>query len=307
MATLASTGIQKSESLSIIKARNIIVHLLLLAVFFVPVNQQIIFWTFATYFIRVFAWEAGSHRYFAHRSYKTSRAFQLLLAVLAASGGQRGPIWWANHHRNHHKTSDQPEDPHSPVHRGFLFAHFGWYMDPRYVDTDLDAVKDLAKYPELIWVNKYHYIFPYILIAATYSIGEYTSLLGGPGLGLSALVWIFVLSTVLSVHATFSINSLTHGIKPNFFNKRRFDIGDATTNSWLLAIPTMGASWHNNHHRFMNSARAGFYWWEIDLAYLILKFLSFLRIIWDLQPVPNHILEEGRYRKHSTNEEIDSE
>lgn len=294
MPKLESTGIQKSESLAVIKIRNIVFHSLVLAIFFVPVNQQIILWTIITYFIRVFAWEAGSHRYFAHRSFKTSRAFQLFLAVLAASGGQRGPIWWANHHRNHHKTSDQPDDPHSPVHRGIWFAHMGWFMDPRYVDTDLDAVKDLARYPELVWVNKYHYFFPQVLLIATYLVGEYTSVLGGLGLGISALVWIFIFSTVLSAQATFVVNTFTHGMKRNFFNLRRFNTSDTTTNSWLLCIPTMGASWHNNHHRFMNSARAGFYWWELDLTYLVLKLLSLFRIVWDLQPVPAHIIEEGK-------------
>lgn len=294
MAKLESTGIQKSESLAVIKARNIVFHCLVLAIFFVPVNEQIILWTVITYFIRVFAWEAGSHRYFAHRSFKTSRAFQLFLAVLAASGGQRGPIWWANHHRNHHKTSDQPDDPHSPVHRGKWFAHMGWFMDPRYVDTDLDAVKDLARYPELVWVNKHHYLFPQILLIATYLIGQFTSVLGETGLGLSALVWIFVFSTVMSAHATFIVNTFTHGMKINFLNLRRFETSDTTTNSWLLCIPTMGASWHNNHHRFMNSARAGFYWWELDLTYLVLKLLSLFRIVWDLQQVPAHIIEEGK-------------
>ena len=184
-----------------------------------------------------------------------------------------------------------------------MFSHFGWYMNARYVDTDLDAVKDLAKFPELVWVNKNHFIFPCTMIAATYIIGEYTLLLGETGLGLSALVWIFIVSTVLSVNATFCINSLTHGMNPNFFNRRRFLTSDSTTNSWLLSIPTMGASWHNNHHRFMNSARAGFYWWEIDLAYLMLKFLSFIGIVWDLQQIPEHILEEGRSQKNSVSED----
>lgn len=289
-----STGIQESESVRVIKTRMVVFHLLCLGIFFVPVNAQIVLWTVITYFFRVFIWEAGSHRYFAHRSFKTSRAFQLILAVLAAAGGQRGPIWWAQQHRDHHRTSDQPDDPHSPVHRGVWFSHVGWFMDPRYKNTDLDKAKDLSKYPELVWVNQYHYLFPLFVLIGTYLLGQFTSMFGEPGLGISAVIWVFVLSTVLSVHATFSVNTLTHGMKPNALNLRRFDTTDTTTNSWLLAIPTMGAAWHNNHHRFMNSARAGFYWWEIDLTYLLLKMLSWFGIVWDLQKVPERIMEEGR-------------
>ncbi len=294
MASLETTGIQKSESLAIIKVRMVLVHVLCLTVFILPVTEQIIYWSVVLFFVRVFAWEAGSHRYFAHRSYKTSRAFQLFLALLAASGGQRGPLWWAEHHRHHHRESDQPDDPHSPVHRGYWFAHFGWLYDPRYVDTDLDKVKDLSKFPELVWVNKYHYLFPYLVVIALYLLGQYTTVFGSSGLGFSAIVWVFIVSTVLSVHASSCVNTLAHGQKPGFFNLRRFNTDDTTTNVWLLCIPTMGASWHNNHHRFMNSARAGFYWWELDLTYLVLKLLSLFGIVWDLQQVPDHILQEGR-------------
>jgi stearoyl-CoA desaturase (Delta-9 desaturase) len=294
MKSLESADVQESDGLRMIQIRVVLFHCLLLGLFFVPVTPELIFYTVITFFIRVFAWEAGSHRYFAHRSFKTSRAFQLFLAVLAAASGQRGPIWWAQHHRFHHQKSDQPEDPHSPVHRGFWFAHFGWLMDPRYIVTDLSAVKDLAKFPELVWINKYHYIFPYSLFVATFMLGQYTRVFGETGLGISAVCWVFVLSTLLSLHSMFSVNTYTHGTKPNLFNFRRFDIDDTTTNSWLMCIPTMGASWHNNHHRYMNSARAGFYWWQLDLAYLVLKLLSLLGIVWDLHQVPKHILEEGR-------------
>ncbi|MDA1370364.1 MAG: acyl-CoA desaturase [Proteobacteria bacterium] len=301
MGKLASTGIQKSEGLAIIRIRIWIFHILSLGILFVPVNAQIVTWTIITFFIRVFAWEAGSHRYFSHRSFKTSRAFQLFLAVLAAASGQRGPIWWAQHHRHHHRESDKPDDPHSPIHRGYWFAHFGWLMDERYIDTDLDAVKDLAKYAELVWVNKYHYIFPYIVLIFTFILGQYTAVFGDTGLGVSAIFWVFIFSTMLSAQSTFSVNTLTHGIKASLFNHRRFTTDDSTTNSWLMCIPSMGASWHNNHHRYMNSARAGFYWWQLDLAYLVLKLLSIFRIVWDLHPVPIHILEEGRHAPDSQN------
>lgn len=295
--SLPNTGIQKAENLRIIKFRVWLVHVASLGIFFVPFDYSLLLYTAVTFFVRTFGWEAGSHRYFSHRSYKTSRAFQLFLAVLAASGGQRGPIWWATYHRAHHRDSDTQTDPHSPTHRGFWYAHMGWFLDPKNIDTDLDAAKDLSRFPELVWVNKYHYIFPYILMVLIFCLGAFANILGpklhGAVGGLSAVIWCFFLSTMLSLQATFVINTITHGFSPRLFSYRRFNLDDTTTNNWLLAIPTMGASWHNNHHRFMGAAKAGFYWWELDLTYYILKILSWLRIVWDLQPVPKKVLDQG--------------
>ncbi|MGV2862725.1 acyl-CoA desaturase [Achromobacter sp. AGC39] len=300
---MRNTGVQKGERLSIVKARVWLIHIACIGAFFVPVSWLIAALALVAYFFRVFVWEAGSHRYFSHRSYKTSRLFQLLLAILAAAGAQRGPIWWASKHRTHHRFSDQPEDPHSPVQRGFWFAHMGWVIDQASLDTDLDAAKDLSKYPELVWVNKYHYLFPYISLAATFCVGEYTDLLGSEGMGFTAAIWIFVIPTVLSLHATFSINTLVHNRSVGIFNRRRFHTNDSTTNSVLLALPTLGASWHNNHHRYMSAAKAGFYWWELDLTYIGLKLLERLRIVWDLRPVPTSILAEGRQYKKTPKSE----
>lgn len=297
---MRNTGVQKGERLSIVKARVWLIHAACLAVFFVPVSWLIVNLALAAYFVRVFVWEAGSHRYFSHRSYKTSRLFQLLLAILAAAGAQRGPIWWATKHRMHHKFSDRPEDPHSPVQRGFWFAHMGWVIDQASLDTDLDAAKDLSKYPELVWINKYHYLFPYAVLVATFCVGEYTDALGKEGMGLTAAVWLFLIPTVLSLHATFSINTLVHNRPIGIFNRRRFHTNDSTTNSVLLALPTLGAAWHNNHHRYMSAAKAGFYWWELDLTYTGLRLLERLGIVWDLRPVPISILAEGRRYNKST-------
>ncbi len=294
---LPNTGIQKAESLRIIKIRIVLLHVASLGVFFVPYEHSLLGLAAITCFARTFGWEGGSHRYFAHRSYKTSRFFQMLLAILAASGGQRGPIWWAWHHRLHHRHSETALDPHSPVQKGFLYAHFGWYLDQKNIDTDLDAVKDLAKYPELVWINKYHYVFPYLLLAAIFCLGQFTTVLGPNVNGLSAAIWGFFLSTAVSLHSTFAVNTVTHGISPRFFSYRTFDTSDASTNNWLLFILTMGASWHNNHHRYMSAARAGFRWWEIDLTYWVLKALEKIGIVWDLTPVPAEVLAEGRARR----------
>lgn len=176
--SLPNTGTQKAESLRIIKFRVWLVHVASLGIFFVPYDHSLLLLTSITFFTRTFGWEGGSHRYFSHRSFKTSRAFQFFLAILAASGGQRGPIWWATHHRAHHRYSDTPLDPHSPIHRGFWYAHMGWFLDPKNIDTDLDAAKDLSRFPELVWINKYHYIFPYILMVIIFCVGEFTAILG---------------------------------------------------------------------------------------------------------------------------------
>lgn len=291
---MQTSGIQRAERLAIVKFRVWLLHAASLTIFVVPFTWGLAAAAIIGFFIRVFAWEGGSHRYFSHRAFSTSRAFQLVLALLAAAGAQRGPIWWAAHHREHHRHSDQPGDPHSPVQRGFWYAHVGWVLDQDKLDTDLDGAKDLARFPELVWVNKYHYLFPYLLLVGIFLLGQYTAVFGRTGLGMSAVVWVFFLSTLLSLHATFVVNTLTHARKPGWINQRRFDTPDTTTNSWLLAIPTMGASWHNNHHRYMNSARAGFYWWEVDLTYCVLRLLAVVGIIWDLHPVPPKVLHEGK-------------
>ena len=288
-----NTGIQHAESHHVVRVRIWISHLACLGVFFVPFTPELLVAAVIGYFLRVFAFEVGAHRYFSHHAFKTSRAFQFVLALMVASSGHRGPIWWAVHHRAHHRHSDTALDVHSPVTHSFWHAHMGWLMDAKTVDTDLDAAKDLSRVPELVWINRWHMVFPLALLLATVLVGEYTTLFGRTGLGTSAAVWVFFVSTVLALHAAFAVNTLTHGRRPGFFSQRRYDTGDSTTNSWLLAIPTMGASWHNNHHRCMSAARAGFFWWELDLAYVSLWLLARLGIVWDLRPVPQALLDKG--------------
>jgi stearoyl-CoA desaturase (delta-9 desaturase) len=303
---MQQTGIQRGESHRVIAARLVVSHGMCLGVFFVPVTAELLWAAVIGYFVRMFFIEAGAHRYFAHRAFRTSRLFQAVLALGVAASGQRGPIWWAGHHRKHHRLSDRPGDPHSPMTvttagdgrrraaRGrFWHAHLGWLVRPENLDTDLDAVKDLARFPELVFINKTHMLWPIVLLVATVLVGATTPLFGREGLGWSAAVWAFFVPTVLSLHGIFVINSLTHGGRPGRWHRRRFLTNDFTTNVWWLAIPTMGAAWHNNHHRYMNAARAGFYRWEIDPSYVILRGLARLRIVWDLHEVPSAVLEEG--------------
>ena len=240
------------------------------------------------YFFRMFFITGGYHRYFAHRTYKTSRWFQFVIAFFAQTSIQKGAIWWAANHRIHHKFSDTSKDPHSNNVYGFWYSHLGWIMGPDYKVTKTDLIKDYAKFPELMWLNKYHLIPGLFLLIVVFVVGGFTnsafygvSFIDG---ALSAIVTGFFLSTILLFHGTFSINSLMHMI-----GKPRYETGDLSKNSLSLALVTLGEGWHNNHHYYQSSTRQGFFWWEIDITFYILKILSFFGLVWDLNPVPKHI------------------
>jgi stearoyl-CoA desaturase (Delta-9 desaturase) len=228
----------------------------------------------AAYFPRMFFVTAGYHRYFSHRSFKTSRWFQFVLAFGAMATAQKGVLWWASHHRKHHKLSDQPGDPHAPRY-GFLWSHVGWILSPGFERTDFDRVKDLARYPELRWLDRWWLVPPVALGVAIFL-----------AFGAWALVWAFFVSQVLAWHGTFTINSLTHVI-----GKRRYATSDDSRNHWALALITMGEGWHNNHHHYQVSARQGFRWWEIDGTYYVLRALAVLGLVRELHGVPDHIRE----------------
>jgi stearoyl-CoA desaturase (Delta-9 desaturase) len=227
----------------------------------------------ALYYVRMFAITAAYHRYFAHRSYKTSRAFQLFLAVLGTTATQKGPLWWASVHRVHHKFSDTERDVHSPLRRGFWYSHMGWWMSRDHERAPLEMIPDFAGYPELRWLERWNVVGPLALIALTWIFGGYDGFL-----------WGYVVSTCALLHGTFTINSLAH-----VFGSRRYATTDTSRNNFWLALITMGEGWHNNHHHYMNSARQGFFWWEIDASYYVLKALEKLGIVWDLREVPEHV------------------
>ena len=234
--------------------------------------------TLVAYVIRMFFVTGAYHRYFSHRSYKTSRAFQLVLALGAVLTVQRGVLWWAAHHRRHHAGSDTEDDLHSPYHGGFWWSHMGWLMTRDLEDTDLDRVKDLARFPELRWLDRWW-------MALIVAQGVAFALVGG----WDALVYGFALSTVLCWHGTFTINSLSH-----LWGSRRYQTTDLSRNNPVLAVITLGEGWHNNHHHYQVSARQGFYWWEYDLTYYVLRVLAAFGLIWDLHGVPEHIRAGGK-------------
>jgi len=226
-----------------------------------------------TFAIRTFAITGGYHRYFSHRAYKTSRAFQLVLALLGISATQKGPLWWSSHHRRHHKYSDMPEDVHSPRQRGFVWSHVLWILVKRHQHADYSNIKDLTKYPELRFVDRYENLLVFLQVGLFWWFG-----------GVHALIWGYCISTVLGWHSTFCINSLTH-----MFGRRRYPTDDDSRNSLILALLTFGEGWHNNHHYYQRSANQGFYWWEIDISYYVLRSLSAVGLIWDLHVVPKHV------------------
>jgi stearoyl-CoA desaturase (delta-9 desaturase) len=249
------------------------IHLMCLLAFLTGIRWEWVILAIGSYYLRMVAVTAGYHRYFSHRSYKTSRLFQFLLAFLAMTSAQKGVLWWAAHHRHHHKNSDQEEDIHSPLQRGFWFSHVGWILSAHSVPTDMNLVKDFRQYPEICFLNRFYFIPPlvYALLIC--------SLWGFPG-----LIWGFFISTTALYHCTFFINSLTHMI-----GRVRYKSNDGSKNSFILAILCCGEGWHNNHHYYQLAARQGWFWWEVDLSYYILSFLSWFGIVWDLRVPPEHI------------------
>jgi len=230
---------------------------------------------------------AGYHRYFSHRTYKTSRWFQFFLAFMAQTSAQKGVLWWAASHRIHHKFSDTQDDPHSRKLRGFWHSHVGWILGAEHDETRLDLVRDIAKYPELMWLNRNYLVPPIALAIFVTVLGGFVN--GGSiyatfSHGWPTLLIGFFLSTVILYHATFAINSLMHWI-----GKPRYKTGDESKNSLVLALLSLGEGWHNNHHYFQGSTRQGFFWWEIDITYYALKLLEQLGLVWDLKGVPAHI------------------
>ncbi len=238
------------------------------------------------YLIRMFAITAFYHRYFSHNAFTTSRRWRFVFAVLGNLSVQRGPLWWASHHRHHHNYSDTKEDVHSPRQHGFFWSHMGWLTSPQNFPTQMNLVPDWAQYPELRWIDRFDVFLPALLAVALYFLGAFLES-HAPGLhtsGLQLLIWGFFISTVALFHATATINSLNHMI-----GKRRYATADDSRNSFLLALITLGEGWHNNHHHYAVSARQGFYWWEIDITYYLLLFLSWTGIIRNLNPVPKGV------------------
>ncbi|HYE06313.1 MAG TPA: acyl-CoA desaturase [Planctomycetota bacterium] len=267
----------------------IILHGMCLGVIWVGVSWIAVAVCVALYVVRMFAITGIYHRYFSHRTYKASRPVQFLMALLGASCVQRGALWWAAHHRHHHKYSDMPEDAHSPMRHGFWWSHIGWITAKRNFRTRLELIPDFAKYPELIFLDRFDTLVPVVLAVGTFFLGVWLQHLGFDTSGGQMLIWGFFISTTFLFHGTCTINSLSH-----LFGRQRFDAGDTSKNNWLLALVTLGEGWHNNHHHYQSTVRQGFYWYEIDISFYVLKAMSWVGLVSDLKPVPAKIYEQAR-------------
>jgi stearoyl-CoA desaturase (delta-9 desaturase) len=253
-------------------------------VFTVPFTWGLLALWAGSHFLRAIGLTLSFHRYLAHRAFQMNRAAQFLWALVGTAAMQKGPLWWAGHHVNHHRYADREGDPHSPMISGIYYAHIGWFLnDARHdrIETSNPVIRDFSKFPELVLLDRYHFVPPLVLALSMYWMGGY-----------SWLVWGFCLPTVTLAHATFAINTVNH-----LFGSRRFDTIDESRNNALTAFFAAGEGWHNNHHRYQRSARNGFYWWEVDVTWYVIRLMAALGVAWDLQPVPERLYEEARATK----------
>ena len=252
-----------------------------LLVFFVsPFRWPLLALWAASHFLRALGLTIIFHRHLAHRAFRMNRTARFVWAAIGTASMQKGPLWWAGHHVNHHRFADREGDPHSPMVSGIYYAHIGWFLNDTKHDT-LEAsnpvVRDFSIYPELAWLDRYHYVPPALLAAAMYAIG-----------GVPWLAWGFCLPTMTLAHATFCINTVNH-----LFGSRRFETIDESRNNAFTALFAVGEGWHNNHHRYQRAARNGFYWWEFDPTWYVIRAMQATGLVWDVQRVPDRIYEEA--------------
>ncbi|WP_335967961.1 acyl-CoA desaturase [Acinetobacter bereziniae] len=274
----------------------IILHVACLGIFYVGVSWFAVTFMLLFYLIRMFSITAFFHRYLSHKTFQTSRIVQFVFVLIGTMSAQRGPLWWAAHHRYHHRFTDTEHDPHSSTY-GFWYSHLGWFLNDYNFATRKEVVKDWLKYPELVWLDRFSLIIVLLTAVSIYALGEWLAVVY-PSLatsGLQLLVWGFVVSTVLLIHATLCINSLAH-----LYGSRDFETEDQSRNNLFLSIITLGEGWHNNHHYYAGSARQGFYWWQIDINYYLLKMMSWIGLVWGLKPIPARVYEFSKIAQSST-------
>lgn len=268
----------------------LLLHVACLAVFFVSFSWFAVGFMLVFYLIRMFAITAFFHRYFSHKTFQTSRVLQFIFALIGTMSAQRGPLWWVAHHRYHHRHTDTQHDPHSSGY-GFWYSHVGWFLNDYNFATRKEVIGDWLKYPELIWLDRFSLLVVLATAAGIYALGEalalYMPQLGTSGVQL--LVWGFVVSTLLLTHATLCINSLAH-----LYGRRDFETADRSRNNWFLSLITLGEGWHNNHHYYAGSTRQGFYWWQLDITYYILKLMSYLGLVWGIKPIPVKVYQASK-------------
>jgi stearoyl-CoA desaturase (Delta-9 desaturase) len=253
-------------------------------IFFVPFSWGLIALWAVSHFLRAIGLTLAFHRYFAHRSFQMNRMARFVWAFIGTAAMQKGPLWWAGHHVNHHRYADRDGDPHSPMVSGIYYAHIGWFLnDAKHdrLEASNPVMRDFSKAPEILWLNNFFFVPPLLLAIAMFLVG-----------GMPWLIWGFCLPTMTLAHATFAINTINH-----MFGSRRFDTIDESRNNPLTAFFAVGEGWHNNHHRYQRSARNGFYWWEFDPTWYVIRLMKTVGLVWDVKTVPARIYEEARVSK----------
>ncbi len=264
----------------------ILIHFGALAALWTHFEWYLVWVALILFVIRMFAITGFYHRYFAHKTFKTSRLMQFIFAFIGSTAAQRGPIWWASHHRRHHLNSDRHNDHHSPHTHHFLWSHMGWFLAKKNFLTDRKVVRDLIKFKELVLIDRFDWLPPVLLLLSLFVIGDYLSLTSGIS-GLNMVIWGFCVSTILVYHCTFAVNSIAH-----LWGTQRYNTKEESKNNFFVALLTFGEGWHNNHHHYPGSIRQGFYWWEVDLTYYVLRCLSFLGIVYNLRTVSKAIRQK---------------
>jgi len=295
IAPIALYGVQRSEPKWFMLFRVVERHVgTALAVLYFPLSFDLAILCLTSYGVRILGADAIYHRYFAHKTYRVGRLTQFLLGLIGTQSGQRGPIWWALTHRIHHRYVEEAQDPHSPIAHSVPHAAFGWFVAPENAETDFDTIPDLAKYPELRWLNRYYWL-PFYGVGALMYVAGAAGLFGEGITGLAAFLWGFEVPATIVLYMAAAINVLGHLPKvPGGY--RRYETPDQSENRFLLGLVSCGVGFHNNHHRFAASARCGFAWWEIDVSYLFIRALQFLGLAWNVSRVPDSVLLEGGLR-----------
>jgi stearoyl-CoA desaturase (delta-9 desaturase) len=256
----------------------VIMHLACLGVFLVGFSWPALWVAIVMYVIRGMGVTTGYHRLLAHRSYKTNRFIQFVVATAGGLAMQGGPLWWVAHHRAHHRDTDKEGDIHSPVTKGMWQSHMGWMMSNEAFHEQGSNSRDLFKYPELKFLQR-HYVWILVLqMLGLYALGSLLSLWYPDTSinGLQCLVWGFFVSTVFLWHVTFSVNSVCHR-----WGSQDYDSNDASTNNWIIGILGFGEGWHNNHHFYPSSARHGLKWWQVDVTWILIRGLCLVGLASD--------------------------
>jgi stearoyl-CoA desaturase (delta-9 desaturase) len=245
----------------------------------VQLSPLLLFWTgvrlidllvgAVLYVVRMLAVTVVLHRYFSHRSFAVGRATQLGLAILGCTAAQKGPLWWASVHAQHHAHTDTPNDVHSPL-LGFWWSYTGWFLSRRYDQPSPRPVRSFAHYPELLWLDRHWYV-PFVVLCVG-ALG-----LGGPRLLLGGVM----LSTALLHQVILLFNIAAHSP-----GERTFETRDHSRNSRFWAWITCGEGWHNNHHHAPGSARFGQGADQPDLGHWVIRLLARLGLASKVRVVP---------------------